>query len=157
VSSRRFLTFGTVLLLLLVGSRVSAAQPNPTITVNPTVAGPLTISTAVAGQEPTGVAAGGGTYTLVLKKNRGIGTITARLSAPLPAGTTLSITLANPGGGATSVGAVQLNTSPQTVVVNLPNQNTTLSNKAITYSFTATSAAGVLALQSVIVNLDLAP
>jgi hypothetical protein len=153
VSARRLLLLGTAL-LLLAGNRVSAAQ---SLSVTPASAGPLTISTAVAGQEPTGVSASGGTYTVGLKRNKGIGTITAQLSAPLPAGTTLSITLAAPGGGATSVGAVQLTTSPQPVVINLPNTATTYSNVAISYSFTATTAAGVLALQTATVTLALAP
>jgi hypothetical protein len=153
VSPRPLLLFGTAL-LLLAGSRVGAAQ---TLTVNPPTAGPLTINTAVAGQEPTGVAAGGGTYTVGVKKNKGITRITARLSAPLPAGTTLSITLAAPGGGALSVGAVQLTTSAQSVVTNLPDQSTTFFNNAITYSFNANSSAGVLALQTATVILELAP
>jgi hypothetical protein len=157
VSARPLILLGTTL-LLLAGSRVSAAQPNPTISVNPgVVAAPLTISTAVAGQEPSGVAASGGTYSVTLKKNRGIGSITAKLNAPLPAGTTLTITLAAPGGGATSVGPVQLTTSPQPVVLHLPNKNSTFSNVAITYSFSATSAAGVLALRTATVTLALAP
>ena len=141
-------------LLLLAGSRASAAQ---TLTVNPTSTGPLTISTAVAGQEPAAVSASGGTYSVTLKKNQGIGSITARLSAPLPANTTLTITLASPGGAAVSTGPVSLTTSAQAVVTGLPNSNTSFSNKAISYSFTATSAAGVLALQSVSVVLALAP
>lgn len=140
-------------LLLLAGSRASAAQ---TLTVNPTSTGPLTISTAVAGQQPAAVSASGGTYSVTTKNNTTVTTITARLSAPLPAGTTLSITLASPGGTAQSMGAVQLTTSAQPVVTGLPNKLNG-SNVAITYSFTATTAAGVLALQSVSVILALAP
>lgn len=153
MSARALLAFGTAL-LLIAGNRVCVAQ---SLSVTPASTGPLTISTAVAGQEPTGVSASGGTYTVGLKKNKGIGTITAQLTAPLPAGTTLSITLAAPGGGASSVGPVQLTTSPQAVVINLPNQSTSFFNVAITYSFTATSAAGALALQTANVTLALAP
>lgn len=143
--------------LLLVGSRVAAAQATSTITVTPATAGPLTINTAVAGQEPAGVAAGGGTYALSLKNNGGLYTITARLSAPLPPGTILSVTLASPGNGAQSLGSVSLTTSAQPVVTNLPTGKLNSSGSAISYSFTATSAAGVLALQSVTVFLELAP
>jgi hypothetical protein len=157
VSSRRFLTLGIVLLLLLLGSRVSAAQPTSTIKVNPGVAGPVTINTAVAGQEPTPVAVSGGTYNLSLKKNGGLYTITARLSTSLPPGTTLSINLSSPGSGAQSNGSVQLTTSPQPVVINLPNKKLTANGNALSYSFTATAAAGVLATQSVSVILELAP
>jgi hypothetical protein len=156
VSTRALVLLGTTL-LLLVGSRVSAAQANSTISVSPAVAGPLTITTAVAGQEPTGVVVGGGTYSLSLKNKGGLSTITARLSAPLPAGTTLSIDLANPGSGAQALGPLQLTTSAQPIVVNLPAHKFSSSGDAITYSFTATTGAGVLALQSVTVFLELAP
>lgn len=152
MTRRLDLVLGTAL-LLLAGSGASAAQ---TLTVNPTSTGPLTISTAVAGQQPAAVSASGGTYTVSTPNRTTVTTITAQLSAPLPAGTTLSITLASPGGTAQSMGAVLLNTSPQAVVTTLPSK---LNNKtaAITYSFTATTAAGVLALQSVSVVLALAP
>ena len=153
MSARSLLLYGTALLLVF-GSRAGAAQ---TLTVNPGSAGPLTITTAVAGQEPTGVAAGGGTYTVGLRRNKGIGRITARLGATLPAGTSLTINLAAPGGAAQSVGAVQLTTTAQPVVISLPNQNVTYSNVAITYSFSASSSAGVLALQTATVILQLAP
>ena len=153
MSLRLRLLLGTTLLLLATG-RVGAAQ---SLTVTPANAGSLTVTTAVAGQEPNGVALAGATYTVGVKKNKGIGSITARLLAPLPAGTTLTINLTSPGGGASSVGPVALTTSAQPVITNLPNQSTTYFNNPITYSFTATSAAGVLALQTVTVILELAP
>lgn len=154
MSTRALLLLGTTL-LLLAGSRASAAQSASSITVAPSAAGPLTITTAVAGQEPTGVTAGGGSYTVFIKKNAGVSSITARLTTPLPAGTTLTITLASPS-GAVSTGPVDLTTSAKTVVSNIPT-NQTFPNVAINYSFTATSAAGVLALQSATVMLELAP
>lgn len=150
------LLLGTAL-LLLAGGRVGGAQPTSTIKVNPAAVGPVTINTAVAGQEPTGVTAGGGSYDLALKKNGGLYTITARLNATLPPGTTLSITLADPAGGGQSVGPVLLNMSAQPVVTNLPSSKTNSTGNAISYSFTATSAAGVVALQTAIVTLELAP
>jgi hypothetical protein len=156
VSSRPLYLFGMTL-LLLAGSRASAAQATSTITVAPAAVGPLTISTAVAGQQPAGVAAGGGTYALSLKNNGGLYTITARLSAPLPAGTTLSVNLASPANGGQSAGAVPLTTSAQPVVVNLPTSKSSSSGNAISYSFSATSAAGVLAMQTISVILELAP
>jgi hypothetical protein len=142
------------LALLLAGSRVAPAQ---SITVTPGTTGPLVISTAVAGQQPVPVNAAGGTYQLRMKKNRGIGSITARLAAPLPAGTALFIQLASPGGTAQSAGVVQLGTSAQAVVTNLPNRNTSYPARAITYTFRATTAAGVVALRSASVILELAP
>ena len=154
MSTRALILLGSAL-LLLAGSRVSAAQSASSISVAPSSTGPLTISTAVAGQEPTGVTAGGGSYTVFLKKNSGLSSITARLTTPLPAGTTLTITLASPG-GAVSAGPVDLTTSAKTVVSNIPI-NLSFPNVPINYSFTATSAAGVLALQSATVMLELAP
>lgn len=152
MSSRFVALVGTTLLLVL--GRVAAAQ---SITVNPGSAGPLTVTTAVAGQQPTSVQVGGGTYTLQMKKNKGIGSITARLSAALPPGTTLWIILASPGGGVQSMGAVPLTTSPQNVIANIPNLNTSYPASAITYTLNATTTAGVVALNSVSVILDLAP
>lgn len=156
MSARALPVFGITLLLAIASSSGAGAQANSSITVNPAMAGPLTISTAVAGQEPAGVGASGGTYTVFIKKNQPYSSITARLSAPLPAGTTLTITLASPTGSAVSAGPVNLTTSAQTVVSSIPS-NVTYSNVAINYSFTATSAAGVLALQSATVTLALAP
>lgn len=153
MSPRARLLLGTAL-LLLAGSGASAAQ---SLSVTPANAGSLIVTSAVAGQEPMGVALDGGTYTVGVKKNRGLGSITARLLAPLPAGTTLSINLTSPGGGASSAGMVQLTTSAQPVITNLPNLSTTFFNNPISYSFTATSAAGVLVLQTVTVILELAP
>ena len=155
MSARTLLLLGTTL-LLFAGSSVAGAQANSSLTVNPAAAGPLTITTAVAGQEPTGVVASGGTYTVFIKKNQGYSSISARLSAPLPAGTTLTITLASPGSGAVSAGPVDLTTSAITVVSSIPT-NTTLPSVSVNYSFAATTAAGVLALKTASVILELAP
>jgi hypothetical protein len=142
------------MLLSLIVSGAACAQ---SITVTPAFAGPLIVSTAVAGQDPAPVSVGGGTYQLRQRRNRGIRTITARLSAPLPAGTTLTIQLVSPGGSAQSSGPVQLTTTPQAVITSIPNTNTTYAARAITYTFSATAAAGVVALQSASVILELAP
>lgn len=154
MSPRPFLLFG-ITLLLLASSGVGTAQ---SIKVNPTSTGPLTISSAVAGQQPNAVAGvSGGTYTFSLKNKGGLRTITARLSAPLPPGTTLSIALGSTGGGAVSAGAVQLTTSAVPVVTNLPNTRVTNASSTITYSFSASTAAGVVALRTANVTLALAP
>lgn len=136
--------------LLLIGSRAVVAQ---TITVTPTV-GPIVIMTAVAGSPPTAVTVGGGTYTVVTKKNT-FSKITARLLTATPAGTTLYITLAAPPGGA-SFGAVALTTVAQNVV-SLPNVNGTFSNLAITYQLSSTVGAGVVASSTRSVVLAFAP
>lgn len=140
-------------LLLATGSRTSRAQ---TITVVPLTAGTFTVTTAVAGQEPTAVSGSGGTYTVITPNKSPVTTITARLGAPLPANTTLSITLASPGGGAVSAGPVALTTSAKPVVTSLPSK-LNISGKSISYSFSALAAAGVPPSQSVSVILEFAP
>jgi hypothetical protein len=150
VKLRCFALVGTA--LLLAWSRVAAAQ---SINVSPSSVGTLRISAAVAGQEPTTVVLSGGTYTLKMKKNQGIRTITARLNTPLPAGTTLTITLASPGGAAQSTGPVALSTSSRDVVTNIPNSKKNYAAAAITYRLSATTDAGVVASRSVRVMLTL--
>lgn len=147
---RRFALVGTA--LLLSWSRVATAQ---SISVSPASVGTLRITAAVAGQEPTAVVLSGGHYTLRMKKNQGIRTITARLNAPLPAGTTLTITLASPGGAAQSAGPVTLSTSARDVVTNIPNSNKNYSAATISYRIEATTDAGVIASRSVSVMLTL--
>lgn len=137
--------------LILLTVRVAAAQS--TITVTPS-AGPVTVSTAVAGQQPAPVVAGGGTYTLRNKANAG-SRITARLQAPLPSGTQLWITLGS-AGGVVSTGAVLLTVVPQDVLTNVPSSGKRVSG-TISYSFNATTAAGVVALRSAVVMLSYAP
>lgn len=140
--------------LALLGARTVRGQ---SLTVTPGSAGPITVTTAFAGQDPAPVSTSGGTYRLVQRRNRGVGRITARLAAPLPSGTMLTIQLASPGGTAQSAGPVQLNTTAQAVVTNIPNRNVTFGSQPITYTLAATSAAGVVPLQSVNVIFELAP
>lgn len=140
--------------LLLFGGRVAAAQK---ITVVPASAGPLQISTAVAGQQPVPVTVAGGTYTLRMKKKGGFTRITAQLARPLPAGTSLWVTLESPGGGAQSAGMIRLSTAPVDAVTNIPSTNKTYTGCSISYQFRATTAAGVVALRTARVTLALAP
>ena len=72
----------------------------------------------------------------------------------MPAGTILTATLAAPS-GATSLGAVSLDTTPRDVVVNIAGINPGTS-QGITYGFSATVAAGVIASQTRTVTLTLA-
>jgi hypothetical protein len=153
--SRRLTLLGTTL-LLAIGSRLSAAQANSTMAVNPATVGTIAISAAVAGQQPTAVVASGGSYDLSLKKNGGLYTITARLAAPLPPGASLSVSLASPGSGAQSLGSVVLTTTAQPVVTSLTTNKFTSTGSAVTYSFSSTSAVGVFT-QTVDVIFALAP
>jgi len=67
--------------------------------------------------------------------------ITASLSAPMPANTTLQASFAATGGG-TSSGTVTLDATPRDMVTNI---GTTLNSAGvITYTFSATVAAGVI-------------
>lgn len=136
--------------LLVMGvTRRSAAQQPPRLRVSGDP-GPLTISTAVAGAQPDAVSVGATTYD-VRVSNTLVKKITAQLSAPLPPGVTLTVTLAPPA-GATSMGAVTLDGTPRDVVVNISGVNTT---HAITYQLSATISAGVLPAFSRIVTFQL--
>lgn len=135
--------------LLLVGSRAAAAQ---SFTVLPVALGPITVTAAVAGSDPTPVSNGSTTYTLATKKNSGFTRVTANINAPLPAGVTLTINVTSPGGGIVSAGPVSLTTAPQDVLTSLPKSNTTFPPTAITYTLSATAAAGVVAVTPTLVT-----
>lgn len=138
---------------LLCGSRTVAAQ---TLALTTGSTGTLLISTATAGADPSSANTAAGTYTVTQKKRDGALRITARLNAAMPAGTTLRITLAAPA-GATSMGAVILTTTAQNVVTGIPAANVTTPAAAISYTFTATPAAGVIGPSSRIVTLTVGP
>ncbi len=69
-------------------------------------------------------------------------TVTAALDQAMPAGVTLQVNLAAPA-GATSAGNVALGTTAADVVTGITKLNE--SGKAITYTLSATTAAGVVA------------
>jgi len=134
--------------LLLFGSRASRAQ-TLAVSGNP---GLLRITTAVAGSPPTAVSNGATTYTVTTPGANKTYRITAQLNANVPAGVTLTVTLAAPPSG-TSLGAVTLTTVAQNVVTGIPkNTNAT---RSITYQFTGNVSAGVIASTSRIVTLTL--
>ena len=112
----------------------------------------FTISTAMAGLQPAGFPNAATTYFVKAKNPAGPQRITARLDSPMPAGTTLTISLvASP--GATSLGAVSLDATARDVVVNIDKENG--ASYGITYTFTATVAAGVVPSQSRTVTLTM--
>lgn len=102
----------------------------------------LMINSAVAGSAPTAVTASG---TYAVTTNETSRKITAQLNTNAPSGVTLSVSLAAPS-GATSAGAVLLSTTPQDVVTGISTVNASGLN--VTYSLTATAAAGVVAAGS---------
>lgn len=123
----------------------ACAQAALSVSGNP---GALAISTAVPGGPPEAVSDQTTSYNLtgITTTSRVVG----RLSQSLPAGVTLKVTLAAPG-GATSLGAVTLTTSDQNLVRLIPPGN--YSGLAIRYELSAATSAGVTAVSNVEIML----
>ena len=105
--------------------------------------GALTISAAVAGSALTSVT--DATTTWAITTNQTGTKVTAAIDAAMPSGATLKVNLAAPT-LATSAGAVTLGTVAADVVTGITKLNET--GKTITYTLSATSAAGVVASSS---------
>lgn len=103
--------------------------------------GKLSITTATAGSPPDAAVNSATTYTVRVRNKNQPQKIVAELDAAMPAGTTLTIDLSAVT-KSTSVGPVSLTTTPQDVVVDI--SNTVNRTAAITYTFSASSAAGVV-------------
>ena len=102
----------------------------------------LVISAATAGSAPTSTTANA-TYAITTNEtNR---KVTAELNSAMPTGVTLSVNLAAPSGG-TSANTVSLSTTAQDVVTGVSKVNAT--GLSVTYSLSATSAAGVVAAET---------
>lgn len=111
---------------------------------------PLIITTATAGSAPTPVSDSSTTYAYTT--NQTPQRITAALATAMPAGTTLQVLFAAPSGGS-SAGTVTLSTTATDVVTGLANGRD--SAKAITYTFSATEAAGVVSSSTKTVTITL--
>jgi hypothetical protein len=98
----------------------------------------ITINSASAGGAPVSQSANA-TYDITTNETNK--KVTASLDADLPAGFTLSASLAAPS-GATSAGAVDLGFTGHDVVTGISTVSATGLN--VTYTLTATAAAGVL-------------
>ena len=138
--------------LLLFGSRTVVAQASITFTNGN--GGTFTIASAVAGANPTSVSKAAGNFTTSTKKNDGILRIRAQLDQPMPANTTLTLTLTYPAG--TSQSPQVLGITPVDMVVNIPSATTTRTG-TVSYSFAATASAGVLTPFTRIVTLTIVP
>jgi hypothetical protein len=139
--------------LLLFGSRTVMAQ---SIRFTNGSGGTFTIASAVAGQDPAAVSNGAGNFSTTTKKNDGILRIRAELDQPMPANTTLTLTLSYPLG--TNQGAQVLGITPVDMIVNIvPPNGTTTTTGTVSYSFTATASAGVLPPFTRIVTLTIVP
>jgi hypothetical protein len=99
----------------------------------------LTISTATAGGAPTDASVA---VSWAITTNQVDQKITAQINSAMPAGVTLSANLDAPG-TATSAGAQALTTTAVDVVNNL--DTVAASGLALTYTLSATTAAGVVA------------
>ncbi len=135
--------------VLALSARAAFAQ---TLTTAGTP-GLMRVSSAVAGSQPAPITMAGGTYTVTTPTANKQYAITAQLNANMPTGLTLAITLAAPGQGSVSLGAVSLDVTARNVVTGIKkNMNAT---QSITYQFTATTAAGVIPLSSRTVTLTI--
>lgn len=143
----------TIALILLGGSSRDAQAQFTALTVSGP-AGPMTVNTAVGGAAPTPAVNSVTTYFVKAKNPAGAQKIIAQINAPMPAGTTLSIAMLPPA-GATSLGSVILDVTPKDIVINVDHVNG--ETQGITYTFTATIAAGVVPAQSRIVTLSIVP
>ena len=139
----RIVTLCTFILLLT--GWVKAAQAQVTALSVSGSPAPFTVTTAVAGSEPAPITNSVTTYYVKARHPGGAQKISARLDAPMPLGTTLTIQMvASP--GATSLGAVSLDATLRDLVINIDREPGT--TYGITYVFTATVAAGVISTQT---------
>jgi hypothetical protein len=124
----------------------AGAQNTLSTTGTPTLA----VNAAVAGSPPTSVTVSTTTYTF--DTNGTSATLQARLTAPLPSGLTLQVSVATPP-GVSACGSVVLTTTFQNLTTLIPrNKNGTLT---ITHRLTATAAAGVVPPQSASIDFRL--
>jgi len=146
----KLILIGVTALGMILGSSSLLATNTATQTVTIAVSainelsvsgnpGALTISAATAGSAPTSVSDASTTYAITT--NESTRKITAAIGVAMPAGTTLTANLAAPTGG-TSAGALALSTTAVDVVTGITKLNE--SGKSITYSLSATSAAGTV-------------
>ena len=137
--------------LLLFGSRPVVAQ---TITFLNGSGGTFTIASAVAGQNPVAVSNGAGNFSTNTKNKDGILRIRAQLDQPMPPNTTLTLTLTYPTG--TNQGAQVLSITPVDMIVSVPAFQG-IRTGTVSYAFSATASAGVLAPFQRIVTLTIVP
>jgi hypothetical protein len=112
----------------------------------------LTITTAVAGSDPTPVTDASSVWAITT--NQSNAKISASINSAMPAGVTLSVGLAAPA-GATNAGTVALTAVPQDLVTAITKVKAT--GQAVTYTLAATTAAGVIASDSRVVTYTLTP
>ncbi len=110
----------------------------------------LTVNSATAGSQPTNATDGSTSYAITTNESNK--KITGQINSAMPANTTLAINLVAPTGGS-SAGTVTLSTSPSDLVTGI--STLAESGKTITYTLSATIAAGIVASTSRTVTLTL--
>ncbi|MEP6999959.1 MAG: hypothetical protein ABI969_05745 [bacterium] len=140
-------------LVLLLAGWTKAAQAQFTILTVSGNPAPFNVSTAVAGSDPTTLSSSGLTYFLKSKHPAGPTQVTAQLDSPMPAGTTLTLTMNIPATQGTSVGPVALDATPRAILINVDKVNG--NTYGMTYTFAATAAAGVVPSQTRTVTLTM--
>ncbi|MDQ6717878.1 MAG: hypothetical protein M3Z17_05975 [Gemmatimonadota bacterium] len=138
-----------VALALLIPS--AARLPAQTLSVSGSP-GPMTVSVATAGSQPLAVSDATTTYSASALTSLLAKKITGQVNTNLPPGVTLTISLVAPS-GASSSNAVTLDTTPRDLVVNITNA--VPQSKAVTYTLSATVAAGTISSTSRTVTLTL--
>lgn len=103
----------------------------------------LTVNAAVAGSAPTAVSSS--TTTWAVTTNQTGAKITGSIASAMPSGLTLTVSLSAPTGGS-SAGTQTLGTAAVDLVTGITKLNQ--SSLGITYSLSATSAAGVVVAAS---------
>lgn len=103
----------------------------------------MTVSAAIPGSAPAARTNASTTYSVTSRPTVGHFAITARINTAMPAGVTLKAALAASRGS--SLGAVTLGTVAQNVVTGITGR---MFGQRITYTLSATPAAGVVAVQT---------
>jgi len=133
-----------------VANQTVTLQVDPIQQISAAGAPSLHITTAVAGQAPTGITNNSsGTYSIT--SNDGTVKIQAKIDTAMPSGTQLRLTAATTGG--TVVPRVSLSDSDQDLVTGL--HLVSEADKALTYEFLATAAAGKLSSFEKLVTLTI--
>lgn len=145
---RAVLRGGFVCFVPIVAAAAQGTIGTITVGANPSL---LRVSSAVAGLDPNSVTAAS-TITVKAAKANKPQKITGVLNTAMPTGVTLTIDITAPT-GATSNGPVALDATVRDLVGNITNL--TAEVETITYTLSATAAAGVVAATSRTVTLTI--
>ena len=157
---KKLIAFGMVALLVgMCGSAFAADNTSQSVTYQVSAINEISVSgnpsalivnTATPGSQPTAATDNSTTYAITT--NISSKKITGALNSAMPSNTTLKVTLVAPTGGSAS--QVTLTASAQDLVTGI--STLAESGKSITYEFSATASAGVVASASKTVTLTVA-